>query len=710
MPWDPTTEPTTPTTAPEARDELARRVSRLIRTILRPPSRLPVDLWADEFRVLATESGAIGGRFQTSRVEVARAIMRAVTEPGVEALTAMVCTQLFKTTLLENVFGRFAHLDPCPMLLVEPKDEAVESFSVERLAPMIRATPVLKELIGDARTRVTDNKIKFKRFPGGFLALVGAGSPTNLASRPIRLALYDEVDKYELTKEGDAIALGDERLATFRPKALSIRVCSPTLTETSRINQSWETSDQRRPFVPCPHCGHEQVLDFFASVHWPKSDDGEHLTDAAQLHCDSCGAGWTEAERRAALQKVQWRQTRAFSCCGERQDPRETRAWDWDAPNLVGRAVCRHCGRRAVSNRHAGFNASKLYSPWDADSIANIARKWIESKDDPELRQTFFNTQLGLPVRFSDGAELSTDTLMARREAYPEGAVPDGVLALTAGIDVQSGDGGRLEVEVVGWGLGEESWSIAWKSFEGNLAEPAVWARLDDYLKAPFRRDGGATSLRIQAACIDSGGHHTEAVYQFSKARLGRRVWAIKGASERTARRAPVWPNRRASTKYRKRFTPVMIGVNAAKDTLARRLALVRPGPGYCHFPADRESGYFEQLTAESLVFERRAGTRVAVWRLKKGRANEALDCRVYAYAALAGLYHHGFKLEALAAARSRATPSPPTAPTDGSTAPPAADTAAGPSPLPVGAPAPPAAKPPPKKTRKVARSRFMGR
>src|SRR3982750_3820744 len=196
--------------------------------------------------------------------------MMAPTEPGVQTITLKIATQLLKTSLMENVIGFLAHTDPCPMLLVEPKEDAAKSFSKERVAPMIETTPVLHQLMGDQRTRRSDNTVLFKRFPGGFLALAGAGSPTNLSMRPGRGTFLDEVDKYEASKEGDPIKLAEERSSTFGSRRLSIRASSPTWTETSRIDRSYEESDQRRAFVPCPHCGHWQDIDFFRHVHWEK--------------------------------------------------------------------------------------------------------------------------------------------------------------------------------------------------------------------------------------------------------------------------------------------------------------------------------------------------------------------------------------------------------------------------------------------------------
>jgi phage terminase large subunit GpA-like protein len=210
--------------------------------------------------------------------------MLAVTEPGVHILTGMVSTQLLKTSLLENVFGYYAHLDPCPMLLVQPKDEAAEAFSKERITPMVKATPVLRDLVGTGKTRSAEETLTYKSFPGGFLALVGAGSPDNLARRPVRVVAYDEVDKYPVTREGDPITLGDERMATF-VNWLSLRVCSPTIEDESRIAASYAESDQRRASVACPDCGHRQFLDFFKHVEWEKDENGEHKPSTARIYC-----------------------------------------------------------------------------------------------------------------------------------------------------------------------------------------------------------------------------------------------------------------------------------------------------------------------------------------------------------------------------------------------------------------------------------------
>lgn len=627
-------------TTAEAFALLAKMLREEMTKGLRPQPRMSLPDWADKYRRLNSQVSAIGGRWRTSRVEVARGPMLAVSEPGVRKITIMCCTQLMKTSVIENIIGYHAHLNPCPILLTQPKGDAVKTFAKEKLAPMVRATPVLSDLLQD-RARGGQDTIHYKEFPGGFLALESAGSPTNLAMRAIKITLADEIDKYETTKEGDPVILLEERTATYGQNALHVRTCSPTWEETSRIWKSYQQSDMRKPFVACPHCQYEQTLDFFRHVQWQKGDDGEHYTHTAAIICENCGCEWSEAERQNLVTTkgaIKWYQTRNFTCCDLKQDPIANRRWKWDAENCVGRACCKVCGKQPLSNHHAGFQASKLYSPFN--SIVDVAEKWITAKDDPETKQTFYNTQLGIPFSVQATKSVAPHVLLARVETYPA-TVPIGVACLTAGIDVQSGGSvneGRIECEVVGWGRGEESWSIEHKVFPGNPSKPDVWNALDEYLNGGFDYERGGR-LAIRAACIDSGGGNTQDAYQFARARVNRNIWAIKGANDRSGQWSPVWPAPNTKPeKFRTGWRPIIIGVNAAKEAVRNHLRVEEPGAGFAHFPVGRTEEYFTQLTAEQLVLEKKDGFTVRRWTLKKGHANEALDCRVYAYAALQGL------------------------------------------------------------------------
>lgn len=609
----------------------------------KPVVALTVPAWADAFRVLDPSIASTPGSFKTSRVEVARGPMMAVTEPGVQTITVMSATQMMKTTVLENVIGYHVHQRPSPILMVLPKAEAARSFGKERMSALIRATPVLSEVIAENGGHRSLESQTFRAFPGGYIALEGAGSPMNLASRPIRITLLDEIDKYETTKEGDPILLAEERASTFRDR-LHIRCCSPTDDEGA-IWKSYQESDQRRPFIACPHCGHEQTLDFFHHVHWPKSPDGKvHFPASAELWCEGCGAAITEAQRQTILTTegaVRWYQTRPFECCGVHQEPMKTRKWRWDADHHVGRAVCEVCGKDGVPNTHAGFTASKLYSPFV--TIATLAETWLRVKDDIEQKRVFINTQLAQPFAAESGRHVEAATLINRREDF-NGVIPRGVVRITAGVDVQAN---RLEAHFVGWGAHDENWSLYYSMLEGDPSQPDVWKRLDDLLTSRWPHASGVT-LPVSAACIDSG-YLSQVVVNFCKPRIGRSIWAIKGSSW-SKRSDPVWPVSR-STKWREPGSkPVIISSDSAKDMLREMLKIESPGPGFVHLPKERSVAWCEQMTAEVCVFETRGGITTRRWVLPRGRANEASDTWCYAYAALCALKVRGLNLEKAAA------------------------------------------------------------
>lgn len=714
---------------------LAEKIERLrvsARRGLTPPPRISVPEWADRYRWHARGAGSTSGRWKTSTVEVARGPMLSVTEPGVHIIDVMTATQLLKTSLIENIAGFHAHLDPCPMLLVEPKDDAAEKFAKERIIPMIKATPALRRLISPNRKRLkgrtgerspekeVENTLTFHKFPGGFLALTGAGSPDNLARRPVRIVLYDEIDKYPVTREGDPIALGDERTATF-VNWLSARACSPTVEDESRIAKGYAESDQRRASVECPHCQHRQFLDFFRHVEWSKDENGEHQPRTARIYCEACGTGWSEGERLQALQTIRWHQTRPFICCGRMHSPLDAYekawrsgasvatsidgVWDWwTGPRwAVYRAKCPTCGKWGVDNEHAGFQASKLFSPWVKDRPDRIAAKWLAAKGDEEAKQVWWNTQLGLPYRPRVGRDIKSEALLERREVWAA-QVPDGVAVITCGVDTQDD---RLEFEIVGWGRGEESWSLAYGVLEGDPDQQEVWDRLDSILLSTFHRADGRP-FSVAAACVDSGGHRTQAVYAFCRARRQRKVWAIKGNSETSGNRSPVWPSGRATRRRSKDYKPFIIGTNAAKDRISSCLQIEAPGRGYMHFPADRDAGYFAQLTGERLVVKKRSGKSYRIWEAKRGQAHEALDCRVYAYAALWGLIvQHKFDMDREAARIGAAEETPVVRADTPEGQRIAANKASDPEPV---AESPASSAKPPVRRRKVGKSKYLSR
>jgi phage terminase large subunit GpA-like protein len=459
--------------------------------------------------------------------------------------------------------------------------------------------------------------------------MVGANSPTNLAMRPIRIVLSDEVDKFPVSAgvEGDPIDLAEERQAEFSSNRLSVRACSPTIEGRSRIDNSYKESDQRKAFVACPHCAGEQEL-VWGQVRWVKDPRGRIDLNSAQYYCSQCDKPWTEAERLRALQAVTWRQTREFDCCGKHQKPEQ-----WKMVQGVGRALCSECGRLAVPNDHAGFHASKLYAP--KQSIKDLVRKFRRAHETgPEALKTFYNTQLARTWKES-GEAPAWETVYNRKDDYLLGTVPGGGLVLFAGVDVQKD---RLEVRIWAFGRSRQRWLVDIRVLPGSPILPAVWKELETLFGETWTHEGGA-ELGVRDWGIDSGSYSSE-VAAFVRSQQGRaNVHAVRGYDDST--QAFVGVGKMDITAGGKKISrglrTLKIGVSFCKHELMGQLALDRPvgdaeyAPGFVHLPQDVTDDEVKQLTSEELVTVSNRGKRKREWKLSDGRRNEGLDCANYA-------------------------------------------------------------------------------
>lgn len=186
---------------------------------LKPPPELTLSQWADRYRMLSAESSAEPGRWHTDKAPYQREIMDAIGDAHIRRVVIMCAAQLGKTELLLNILGYFMAYAPAPILVMQPTLDMGQTFSKDRLAPMIRDTPVLRGLV-DVKSRYAGNTILKKNFPGGHITIVGANSATGLASRPIKVLLADEVDRYpgSAGTEGDPLSLAQKRQTTFWDK------------------------------------------------------------------------------------------------------------------------------------------------------------------------------------------------------------------------------------------------------------------------------------------------------------------------------------------------------------------------------------------------------------------------------------------------------------------------------------------------------------
>lgn len=511
--------------------------------------------------------------------------MDAISDPGVEKVTGMTSAQVGKTEILNNAIGFYISQDPAPILLIEPTLEMSDAWSKDRFAPMLRDTPCLRGKVSEPRSRTGDNTIRHKSFPGGHITTAGANSAASLASRPVRIVIKDELDRFPPSAgtEGDPAKLADKRAQTFWNRKL-VSMSTPTIKGVSRIEAEWGESDQRHYYVPCLKCGEEQIL-VWQQIKWDKKKDGNPDLDTVHYECIGCKVRLGEAEKSEMVRRGKWIASR---------------------PEIT---------------RHAGFQINELYSPWS--SWRKIVEEFIEAKKRPESLKVWVNTVLGECWEDQEQYSIDVAKLAERIESYVD--LPLGVLLLTASVDVQDD---RLVSKVKGWGLGDESWFVEYKSFFGSPGRSDLWIQLDDFISRKWIREDGL-EISVFSVCIDSGGHFTDAVYQYVRRHRSRRYFAVKGFGGF----GKVFIGKiTRNNKYRALLLP--LGVDTAKELIFDRLAIENPGPGYMHFNQACDEEYFLQLTAEHCITKYNKGFPTKVWVKKDTRRNEALDCEVYALAA----------------------------------------------------------------------------
>lgn len=630
----------------------------------RPPPKLSLSEWADRYYRLSAESAAEPGPWKTLPYQ--RGIMDAVTDPRVERISVMKSARVGFTLSMSAAIGYFMHQDPAAVMVVQPTVEAAQVFSKETVSAMLRDVPVLSKIAVRDQSegpKNSANTILHKAFPGGSLSFVGANSGAGFRAVSRRIVIFDEVDCYPPSagSEGDPISLGEKRTEAFWNRKL-IAGSTPLIAGASRIEKRFSEGDQRRYYVPCPHCG---AMDFLAfregdRGHWMAWPEGKPRE--AHFVCRGCGCEIEHKHKRAMVEGGEWRADAEF-------------------------------------RGHASFHLWAAYSYSPNATWGHIAEEFtVANKAGPLQLQTFVNTTLG-ETWTEKGEAPEYARLYQRREHYARGTVPEGVVLLTAGVDVMRD---RLVYEVVGWLEDRQSFSVEAAVIAGDTAGEDVWTRLEtDVLNYVWTTaQGGTMPLRMLG--VDSGDQ-TQTVYGWARRHLGR-VIATKGVpgskpilgapssvdvttrGRKYSRGAKVWP----------------VGVDAAKKELYGWLRLDPPTvesgdphpPGFCHFPEYGED-FFRQLTAEHLVATRHKGFVIYEFHVIPGRENHYLDARVLARAAAvqAGL-------DRLAARKRVAAPRPSAQPAR----PAAVEAASGVPPV-----APPVSLPPAAPRERPSRGGFLG-
>lgn len=553
-----------------------------------PDPRLSVCEWADANIVLSSKSSANSGQFDSGRTPYVREILECLApDSPVHTVVFVAGAQVAKSQSMFNYIGSIIDQYPGPVMMVQPTVDMAKRVSKQRLAPMFEETPVLKRKVVEQKSRDGSSTMLEKAFPGGFLVITGANSAASLRSMPVRYLLLDETDAYpqDVDGEGSPIKLAIARTSSFGDRRKIFMTSTPTIKGYSAIETEWLKTDQRKFYVPCPHCGEHDVITFDRLKF-----NAERLDDGVHLVCQHCGALIEETYKTQMLAAGEWRSTAEGS-----------------------------------SNLVRGYHISALYSPYGWKSWRTCVEEFLEARGNPEKLKVWVNTVLGETwEEKGDGA--SPDLLKARREHY-KAEVPDGVRILTCAVDVQKD---RLEVKVKGYGADEESWLVAYTVLNGDPGQGDVWAELDEFLRTRFTQADGS-AMAIDTTLIDSGGWHTNSVYRYCKSKGGQRIFPLKGhqfpgkaivsnPSRNNALRVPLF----------------IVGVDAAKDLVVARMQVGRPGPGYMHLPEWADDDYLAQLTAEKAVRKYIRGRGVVrQWIKAPSARNEAFDLEVYCLAAL---------------------------------------------------------------------------
>jgi len=585
-------------------------VFREIAKLWAPPPKLTVSQWADTNRTLSSESSAQAGQWHTRPYQ--REPMDVFTDAAIHTIVLMVARQTLKTEVINNCLGYVIDQDPAPTLVVQYRDTDCKRWSKIRLAPMLRDTPCLRGKVATVKSRSEGNTFEYKAFPGGHLSVVASGSPGNLAALPIRFLFCDEIDKYPASAgpAGDPISLAQGRQEEFWNRK-TVLACTPTRKGASRIERAFEESDRREYELRCPECGEYQIPRW-AQVRWDSSlPTRKRQCASARYICANpdCGAAWNDVARWNASRAGRFRATAEF-------------------------------------NGVAGFRVNGLARL--GTKLSALVDEFLRSKDDTEALKTFVNEQLA-ELWEEPGEQLEWERLIERREPYSVGTVPAGGLFLTAGVDIQREDGGRLEVRVNAYGENRERWAVDYRIFPGDPTDQKTWEPVESMLRETWPTESGA-ELAIERMFVDSGdGTVTAAVYEWVRKQARPRVWAIKGDRRSDQ---PVGPPKAVEVsaggkklKYGVLFKIVnsdffksqfYADLRKRPPTQEERAAGMGYPQGYFHMPADAAFGdeHCKQLCSERLVTVRRRNGRTVSEYEKTRPRNEALDTAVYCDAA----------------------------------------------------------------------------
>lgn len=573
---------------------------------LQPDPELLLDVWSEQHVVLPKGS-AFAGPYRLSHTPYARRVLQCLS-PGHPAarVVVMAASQMLKTQVFINACLGWIDAAPANILALEPTDKLAKRLSA-RVSKAIEACDTVRSKVAKPRSRDARNTVDCKEFDGGAVYITTAGAAANLAEIPARYVFCDEVDRMEVSVngEGDPVDLAEARATTYEGISKAYHVSSPTVAGASKIATLHHQGTREVYLVPCPHCGHLHELkqENFRYDYDPDTD----RVDRAWMVCPDCGCEIEEHAKATMLPD---------EAMGGRA------RWQATAPG-DGETISLHI--------------SAFYAPLGSISWLRLARQHARAKvrqerGDPSAMQVYFNTRLALCFDASESTT-TAQQLHARAEKYAPRVVPDRALVVTAFADTQPT---RLEVTIEAWGPHLEHWVLDHVVLWGSPTEPpetpgSVWQRLDELRRTPFAHESGVL-IYMSAYGIDSGGANTQDVYNYGSTRERLACVVTKGSSQRNKPIIAGAPTK-VDVDWQGRKLPEgvklwMLGPDTAKDHIFNRINL-ETGPGAMHWHDKLSMEFFEQLVVEKPITRWYKGRAIREWVKPNGARNEVLDCTV---------------------------------------------------------------------------------
>lgn len=598
--------------------------------LLKAPERMSTKSYAETYRYLSNEVTAKPGKMDCMETPFMLFVMECFDNPEVPVIIARKSAQIAWSETTNNYISKRIDIDPQSIIMAFPRMASSKSYSNEKIRPLIRSSPRLLAKIGDPDKSSFD----FYKFPGGFLKLVTAGSPTALKSTSAPILIVEEPDdlKEDLKGQGDALSIFIERQKTYEERKL-IYGGTPSEEGFSKVDIAFKQSNQMFYQVPCRKCGTFHVLDF-ENLKYERFSDGfidptygQFNPYTAYYSCPSCGVEWDDTDKKQAV---------------------------------INALNYHNLGWFATAESSIyGFAFNELLSSFPGSNLVALAKKKLEAEVEAEKGKegklkAFVNNSMGMAYS-PKSANISTETLRSKRLAYQELIVQPGGIVLTMGVDVQHN---RFAVIIRAWGRNGNSWLVWWGEIYGYVKdrEDSVWGALTNlYLgKIPHAHSTEERPLNmpISACSIDSGdGNTTQLVYDWVRRMqtVNPYTYATKGSSglgEHTKEifTVPQDPDVTTLKSKRKKLAEssgvnvYIVGVQAAKDEILRRTALTGNKDRLYHYQNCRND-YEDQLLSNKKKYSPSGGA--SRYELVMGKRDEALDCEVLALHASRALHLH---------------------------------------------------------------------